>query len=191
VLAPPIGLDAAGERLAVDGVAPGFFLAAARLMPYKNLDAVVSAFAELPTERLVVAGEGPDGRHLRASAPANVRFLGTADDSHLRWLYANCRAVVCAGFESYGLTPLEGAAFGKPTVALRDSGLADVVVEGVTGAFFERAEPDAIRDAVKRLDATHYDAASLRRLAEDHDRARFVAGLRRVVEQELDRVGSS
>jgi len=32
-----------------------------------------------------------------------------AADAQLRWLYANCRALVCAGFESYGLTPIEAA----------------------------------------------------------------------------------
>ena len=128
-------------------------------------------------------------RRLRASAPGNVRFLGAVDDAHLRWLYANCRALVCAGFESYGLTPLEGAAFGKPTVALRLGGLADVVAEGRTGEFFERADADAIADAVRRLDPNRYEDAAFQRVRDEHTARAFIAGLRAVVGQELARAG--
>src|SRR5213079_2173359 len=149
---------------AVDGVEPGFFFAAARLMPYKNLDAVVEAFARLPDERLVVAGEGPEGRRLRAMAPDNVRFVGLAGDAQLRWLYANARALVSAGFEAYPLTPIEAAGFGTPTLALREAGSLDVVVEGRTGEFFDRPTPDAIADAVRRLDAGRFDQAELGRI---------------------------
>jgi len=187
VLPPPAGVMPDGPATSIAGVAPGFFLSAARLMPYKNLDAVVAAFADLPDCRLVVAGVGPERRRLRASAPDNVTFVGNADDARLRWLYANCRALVCAGFESYGLTPVEGAAFGKPTVALREGGLADVVLEGSTGDFFDRPEPAAIAAAVRRVDGACYDPAALERVTKEHAGASFTARLRHVVAEELDR----
>jgi glycosyltransferase involved in cell wall biosynthesis len=187
VLAPPVSMSADGPSAAVDSIAPGFFLATARLLPYKNLDAVVAAFARLPAERLVVAGEGPDGRRLRAAAPSNVVFVGAAADPELRWLYANCSALVCAGFEPYGITPVEAAAFGKPTLALREGGLVDVVVEGRTGEFFERAEPEAIADAARHLDAGRYDAAAFQRLRNRHSESTFIAGLRSIVDRELNR----
>lgn len=187
ILPPPITVEVEGPATAVDGVAPGFFLAAARLMPYKNLDAVVAAFAQLPDERLVVAGEGPEGGRLRAMAPANVRFVGLAGDAELRWLYANARALVSAGFEAYPLTPIEAAGFGKPTLALREAGSLDVVVEGRTGEFFDRPDPAAVADAVRRLDAGHYDTGELQRIRDQHAESTFAAALRAVVEEELDR----
>ena len=103
----------------------------------------------------------------------------------MRWLYANCEALVCAGFESYGLTPIEAAAFGRPTIALRDGGLTDVVVEGRTGAFFDRAEPASLAAAVRRSRQSRYGDADLRRVADDHAEAVFHDRLRAVVEQEL------
>ena len=153
----------------------------------RDIDAVVAAFARLPDKRLVVAGEGPDGRRLRDTAPPNVRFVGDADDVELRWLYANCRALICAGFEPYGITPIEAAAFCRPTVALREGGLVDVVVEGQTGEFFERPDPQAIADAARRLDAGRYDTAGFQRVRDRHSEATFIAGLRSIVDQELDR----
>jgi len=152
---------------------------------------VVEAFARLPDQRLVVAGDGPEGRRLRATAPDNVRFVGLADDAQLRWLYGNCRALVSAGFEAYPLAPIEAAGFGKPTLALREAGSVDVVTEGCTGEFFDRPEPAAIADAVRRLDAGRYDAGELRRLRERHAEKTFAVGLQAVVEDELDRAARS
>jgi glycosyltransferase involved in cell wall biosynthesis len=191
ILPPPVSVGVDGPAAAVDGVEPGFFLTAARLMPYKNLDAVVQAFAALPGERLVVAGEGPEGRRLRAMATANVQFVGLAGDAQLRWLYANTRALVSAGFEAYPLTPIEAAGFGKPTLALREAGSVDVVVEGRTGEFFDRPSPDAIADAVRRFDAGRYDRAELRQIRERHAERTFAAALRTIVDQELDRAAKS
>ena len=185
VLPPPVGIGPEGPAAGAPGTTPGFFLSAARLMPYKNLDAIVAAFALLPDERLVVAGDGPERRRLVASAPPNVQFVGTADDAQLRWLYANCRALICAGFEAYGLAPIEAAAFGKPTVALREGGLADVVVEGETGEFFDRPEPTAIAEAVRHLEISCYDRGAFDRVRLDHAPSAFIAGLQRVVEEEL------
>ncbi|MGH2725470.1 MAG: glycosyltransferase, partial [Actinomycetota bacterium] len=129
----PMALDAAGAQRPVDGLEPGFFLCASRLMPYKNIDVVLEAFARLPEQRLVVAGDGPEETRLRAIAPRNATMFGLAQDDQLRWLYANCAAVVTAAFEPFGLTPIEGAAYGKPTVALRAGGFIDTVIDGRTG----------------------------------------------------------
>lgn len=189
VLPPPAGVGTDGPLVRSPAVAPGFFLSAARLMPYKNLDAVVAAFGRLPDERLVVAGAGREGRRLRKAAPPNVVFVGEADDARLRWLYANCRAVICAGFESYGLAPIEASAFGKPTVALREGGLTDVVFEGRTGEFFDRADADAIADAVRRVRPGRYADSALQRLRDLHSERSFVTGLRALVDQELDHAG--
>ena len=50
--------------------------------------------------------------------------------------------------EDYGLTPLEAAAYGKPTLALGAGGYLDTVVPGMTGLFFGQATPIGIRTAV-------------------------------------------
>ncbi len=56
--------------------------------------------------------------------------------------------LVAASHEDFGLTPLEAAAFGVPTVALRGGGYLDTIVEGETGLFFDRPEPDDIAAAL-------------------------------------------
>ena len=104
-------------------------------------------------------------------------------DEQLRWLYANCQALVAASYEDFGLTPLECAAFGRPAAVLRWGGYLDTLVEGVTGVTFGVPEPAAIRDAVRRLARQGTDQHALRSHAARYSEAAFVAELRQHVWQ--------
>jgi glycosyltransferase involved in cell wall biosynthesis len=123
---------------------------------------------------------------LRAAAPSNVHLIGVVSDDRLRWLYANCSAVVAASFEDFGLTPLEGAAFGKPAVALRWGGFLDTVVEGTTGVFFDAPEPAQITGAITACGSERWGTDVLVRHAEQFSEQRFVSRLRDLVADELD-----
>lgn len=181
VLPPPPAVTPGVDVLPVDGLEPGFVLCVSRLLPYKNVDAVVRAFARLPGEQLVVAGAGPDESALRAIAGPNVAFTGGVEDAKLRWLYASCAGLVAASHEDFGLTPLEAGTFGKPTAALRWGGFLDTVVEGRNGIYFEAATPDAVADAVRRLLDERWDADTIRSCAERFSEQRFIERIRAIV----------
>jgi glycosyltransferase involved in cell wall biosynthesis len=180
VPAPPT-LDPDGPREPIPGLEPGFFLSVSRLLAYKNLGAVVRALEDLPDRTLVLAGAGPEERRLRSLAPPNVRFVGSVSDAQLRWLYAHCSAVVSASFEDYGLTPLEAAAFGKPSAVLRWGGFLDTVVERRTGVFFERPTAPEVGDALRRVAAGGFEAAVLRAHAARYSESVFAERLRQII----------
>jgi glycosyltransferase involved in cell wall biosynthesis len=182
VLPPPPALAPEGETEPVPGLEPGFFLCVSRLLPYKNVDAVVEAFATLP-HGLVVVGDGPDRDRLSQLAGPNVRLLGGVDDARLRWLYANATALVAASYEDFGLTPLEAASFGKPVAVLRYGGFMDTVADGATGVFFDRPDAAEIAAAVALLAETPWDTTVLRAHAERFGEPRFVRRLREVVRE--------
>jgi glycosyltransferase involved in cell wall biosynthesis len=191
VVPPPHTLDANGRQQEVERLEPGFFLCVSRLLRYKNVDAIVRAFSGLRDDRLVIVGTGPDEPRLRASAGENVTFLGSIDDEELRWLYANAASAVSASYEDYGLTPLEAAAFGKPTAALRWGGFVDTVEEGTTGIFFERPDPAAVRDAVRVITRTEWNTDTIRAHAGRYSEPRFIERLREIVAEEAATVSSS
>jgi glycosyltransferase involved in cell wall biosynthesis len=176
-----------GLSASPDGLQPGYFLVVSRLLPYKNLDAVVSAFRKLPGARLVVAGMGPEAANLMAGAGPNVNFLGSVSDAQLAWLYANCLGVIAAAYEDYGLVPLEAAAFGKPTAAFRWGGFLDTVVEGRTGTFFDAPTSSEISEAVTRLQTLNFDPRSIRVHAAQYSEERFIEKLRGIVAAEAAR----
>lgn len=183
ILHPPHSMDPSAEIEALD-LEPGFLLNVSRLLPYKNLEAVVEAIGSLPRQRLVVVGRGPLAGPLRAKAAPNVTLLGAVTDAQLRWLYANCAGLVAASHEDFGLTPLEAAAFGKPSAVLRSGGFLDTVVEEETGIFFSAPEPVLIRQALEALSRHDWAPGRLRAQAERFSEERFVAALRQVVAEE-------
>jgi glycosyltransferase involved in cell wall biosynthesis len=186
VLPAPYALGT-GRTTPVAGIEPGFFLAVSRLLPYKNIDAIIAAFSRLKGYRLVVAGTGPERDSLRKQAGENVQLLGVVSDEQLRWLYANSAGLLAAGFEDYGLTPLEAAAHGKPTAALRWGGFLDTVIEGVTGVFFDSPTAASICDAVQALAHYPFRSAAIRAHASGYSEELFVGRLRAIAASKMPR----
>jgi glycosyltransferase involved in cell wall biosynthesis len=181
VVSPPPAVTPTGPASAVDGLEAGYVLCVSRLLPYKNVDAVVGAFSQLPGERLVVAGNGPDEAGLRRLASSNITFVGRVDDAQLRWLYARSSGLVAASHEDFGLTPLEAATFGKPSAVLRWGGFLDTVEEGRTGIFFDAPETKDVARAVRELRAQSWDETAIREHAERFSEARFIDRIRVIV----------
>ncbi|GAA2493524.1 hypothetical protein GCM10009858_34400 [Terrabacter carboxydivorans] len=184
VLAPPYGIDPSDPQEPVtaleDWADDGYLLVVSRLLPYKNVDVAVEAVRGLP-ERLVVVGSGPLEARLRATAPDNVRIVTGLTDAELRWTYAHARTLLAASLEDFGLTPLEAAAFGVPTLALHAGGYLDTIDEGVNGSFFEEPTVSAVRAAVVAARDRAWDAEAIRAHADQFSEARFHERIRAAV----------
>jgi glycosyltransferase involved in cell wall biosynthesis len=179
-------MDATAAREPVPDLAgwePGYALVVSRLLPYKNVDAVVEAVRGTG-RRLVVVGRGPEEGRLRATLPDNVELLGGLSDAQLRAVYADAGVLVAASHEDFGLTPLEAAAFGVPAVALRGGGFLETVVEGETGLFFDEPEPELIAAALEKHDRHQWDPDTLRARAELFGEARFIERIRSIALRE-------
>ena len=183
IIPPPVDIDVTGSRRPPAGVEPGAFLCVSRLLPYKNVGAVVEAFATRPAQRLVVVGTGPLADELTVSAPPNVTVLGRVDDDELRWLYGSCVGLVAASYEDFGLTPVEAAAFGRPAAALRWGGFLDTIEEGTTGVYFDEPTPGAIARAVDELATTTWSEEALVAHAGRYSPARFLGSVAAVVDE--------
>ena len=186
VLASPVTLNPSEVAREVPGVEPGYLLLVSRLLPYKNVDLAVQAMKDLPDHCLFVVGKGPERERLEREAPSNVKLLGTVTDEELRWLYQNSVAIIAPSFEDFGLTPLEGAVAGKPTIALRAGGYLDTVVEGITGVFFDKVEPKALRQAVVTALSEHWDGPAIQAHASLFSEDRFARRLRQIVAEEIE-----
>lgn len=181
---PPHSIDPDGDREPVQALADwaeGYHLVVSRLMPYKNVDQALKAFRDMPDERLVVVGSGPLADQLAAQAPANVRMLSGLSDAQLRWTYAHATALVAPSHEDFGLTPLEAASFGKPTLALHAGGYLDTIDPDVNGLFFDHPVPDDIRAAVRAGRDRDWDTEAILQHADLFSERRFIQRLRREV----------
>lgn len=186
VLPPPPTLLAGGPSRAIPGIEPGFWLCVARLLPYKNVDTVIEAIQTRPGDRLIVVGTGPEQERLRGLARPAVTFAGRIDDDQMRWCYENCRALVSASYEDFGLTPLEAASFGRPSAVLDFGGHRDTVIPDRTGILFRWPEPLVVAEALARIADREWDETVLREHVERFAEGRFAARLQNVVSEELE-----
>lgn len=188
LLFPPHSIALGGPQDAIGGLPGGHFLVVSRLLPYKNVESVIEAFRGLPTQRLLIVGDGPLRDRIAASLPGNVELRSGISDAELRWAYASSIALIAPSHEDFGLTVLEAAAWGKPALALRAGGYLDTVVEHRTGLFFDSPTPPSIHDAVETFAAANWDADRIREHAEDFSLGRFVRALQQIAAEELEAV---
>jgi glycosyltransferase involved in cell wall biosynthesis len=136
----------------------------APLLPYRDVEAVITAFSSLDDAELVIAGRAGSGRlqdpeiaKLRQHAEHlgvedKVVFVGAVAHSAMPALLRSADAVVCApSYEPSGAVAIEAMACGVPVVATAVGALADVVVNGVTGLLVSPGEPDSLSRALRSL----------------------------------------
>ncbi len=161
-----------------DWASGGFHLVVSRLLPYKNVAQVVDAFSQLPEERLVIIGRGPEWARLDAAKGPNVRMLQGLSDAQMRWAYAHCIALIAPSFEDFGLTPLEAGVYGKPALTLRGGGFLDTIEPGVSGEFFDEPTPDAVAAAIRSNRGRVWNEGAIRAHVAGFGEDRFAATLR-------------
>jgi D-inositol-3-phosphate glycosyltransferase len=165
----PCGVDTShftpGPRRRTDSGTPFRIVVAGRLVERKGVDDAIRALALVPNAELLIAG-GPPARHLdgdpeyrrlREVARANgvagrVHFLGRVEHAAMPKLLQSADVVVTVPwYEPFGIVPLEAMACARPVVAAAVGGLADTVVDGVTGILVPPRDPQALATALREL----------------------------------------
>lgn len=132
-----------------------------RLKRYKGLEVVIRALSELGSRgveaRLLVAGTGDDRSRLEevareAGVETRVRFLGyISEEDKVELLRRAWATVYPSPREGWGLTNIEAAACGTPTVASDSPGLRDSVLDQRTGFLVPHGDAVAWADRIGRL----------------------------------------
>ncbi len=128
-----------------------YYIIISRLGGYKKVDTAVKAFNKLGL-RLKIVGEGPQFSLLKKIAAPNVELLGRLSDSEVTNLLQNAKALIFPTFEDFGIVPVEAMAAGIPVITYAAGGALETVVDGQTGIFFNKQEPESIIEAVKKFE---------------------------------------
>jgi glycosyltransferase involved in cell wall biosynthesis len=135
-----------------------YYMTASRLVPYKRMDLIVQAFAQMPDKKLVVIGDGPEMPKLRALVAPNVTLLGYQSFEALKRYMQQARAFVFAAEEDFGITPVEAQACGTPVIAYGKGGSRETVVDSpdptkATGIWFAEQSVDSLVSAIERFES--------------------------------------
>jgi alpha-1,3-rhamnosyl/mannosyltransferase len=163
--------------------AGGYLLYVGTLEPRKNLDTLLRAYCDLPSELrascpLVLAGgwgwraEGLREQFEQEGRAKGVLHLGYVAEADLPTLYSGARALVFPSlYEGFGLPPVEMLACGGAVLASTAAAVAEVL-HGSNAHLVEPLDVVAWRDALARVIADDDWREQLRRGAEVHA-ARF------------------
>jgi D-inositol-3-phosphate glycosyltransferase len=194
----PCGVDVTRFRPVRSASRPARrILCVSRLVPRKGITDVVRALVSIPETELVIAGGPPramlaDDPHAREllllanqlGVADRVRLVGAVDTADVPNLMRTASVACCTPwYEPFGIVAVEAMACGVPVVATAVGGLAETVVDGLTGVLVPPREPEAIAAAVRTL----LDSPELRHdmgVAGSRHARRF--GWRSVAKQTLD-----
>jgi len=162
-----------------------YYLAVARLVPYKKVDLIVQAFADMPDRKLMVIGDGPELTRIRKLATPNVEVLGYQSTEVIIAKMQRAKAFIFAAQEDFGITPLEAQACGTPVIAFDKGGVGETIRglddEQPTGIFFSEQNAQALVQAVDlfEINASRITSSACRenavRFASEHFKEKFYA----------------
>jgi glycosyltransferase involved in cell wall biosynthesis len=172
------------RRFAPSPAPSDYFLVLSRIEPYKQVDLVAQAFAELGWP-LKIAGSGTRLAQYReqfAKYP-NISFLGRVSDDELSDLYAHCRAFIFPPEEDAGMVPLEAMASGRPVLAYGKGGALESVQPGVSGEFFAEQTVASLTEALTAHDWSRYNATEIRNHVSKFDVTVFSEHILQVIDE--------
>ena len=162
VVYPPVDVEVFAFRANKED----FYLTASRLVPYKRVNLIVEAFAQMPDKRLMVVGNGPDREKIEhiTSGHSNIELLGYQPTDALVDYMGRAKAFVFAAEEDFGIAPVEAQACGTPVIAYGRGGTRETIIPlpdagfsesspAPTGVFFHEQSVAAIVGAVERFEA--------------------------------------
>lgn len=143
-------------------------LIVARLLAYKNIELMCEVARSLPHLSFRIVGDGPLRESLETNASSNVTFCGRVSDEILWQEYVNARVHLALSYEDFGITPLEAAYAGIPTVARNSGGYVDTITSA-TGILVDDNSlgVDSIAAAVTTALARTWNPIVLRQHAEN------------------------
>lgn len=129
-----------------------------RFSAEKGVELLGKAARLLPDIHFKAVGSGPDADAL--SGIENVELTGFLTGAALTEVLSGASALIAPSvcFENCPLSILEAQSMGIPVITMNYGGMAELAEEGVTGTLAERAEPECLANAVRRLfDGSEYE----------------------------------
>ncbi len=163
-----------------------YYIACSRMVPYKKMDLIVQAFAEMPDRRLVVIGDGPDMKKIMKVKGQNTEILGYQSLDSMRKYLAKAKAMVFAAEEDFGIVPVEAQACGTPVIAFNRGGVLESVIDGKTGIFFNEQTVSSIKEAVNSFELKDFDYSFIRQHAENFSAERFRKEFKAFVDDKIE-----
>ncbi len=183
------------------GLPTPYLLSVGRLVPYKRVDLAIKACL-LTDQKLLIVGSGPDYyrlielagqsaairpndmslvQFLASSTQKNILLLSQVNQVELATLYQKAMGLIAVGIDDFGLTPLEAASVGTPTVINAKSGVSEVLTADLA-VWIDSSDVEAVATGFKQLNQRKFDRQKLQEVADQFSQAGFISYWQSLVE---------
>lgn len=156
--------DIEGEA-ATRGSRPRIVAVARRFLPHKGLDVLIRALSRVPDAELFIVGGGDVGgeaadatRHRLLSLVGEVGaadrtvFTGEVPAARVAPLLRSADVLVCPSwYEPHASSVVEAMSCGVPVIASSAGGMADAVIDEVTGVLVRAGDPRALARGITHV----------------------------------------
>ncbi|MBT2800998.1 glycosyltransferase family 4 protein [Halomonas sp. ISL-56] len=185
VIYPPVDVN----KFCYDRPREKFYLTASRMVPYKRIDLVIEAFNKMPDKQLIVIGDGPDYAKLALLAGPNVTLMGYQSDKVLIDHLERTQAFIFMAEEDFGILPVEAQAAGAPVIGYGVGGLAETILNNVSGLWIGDQSSSALVEGVEQFEIhmhqneTTFSPEVCRKNAERFTTANFTKAIQSLVKK--------
>ena len=129
-----------------------FFLFVGRIVKEKGVHILAKAFAQMPENKVLVIGDGPERITLQEEFKEypNIHFIGYMEKTKIVEYIKRCKALICPSiwYEGAPLTILEAFATGTPVIASRLGSMIESITDGFNGLHFTAGDAEDLSRTV-------------------------------------------
>ena len=179
-----------------------YFLTLSRLVAYKKIDVAIAAALQ-ENKTIIVAGGGEEAQRLQEKAGrfakirvqepletflqrhanngVQVLFTGKVSDLERLQLLQQAEALIMPGLEDFGITALEAAVLGTPTILHARSGVSEILEDTRHSIHIQKETIQEVRKALQRLSNTEISFNTLHTRAKKCSTSVFTRNIKKYV----------
>ena len=131
-----------------------YYLYVGRLDEIKGIDTVLSAFSKMPNKKLHVVGSGGEEYIKEYSKYKNIEFLGQLSHDEVMREMKSAKSIIYPTklFEGQPVGIIEAYMNKCPTIVSNIGNAKELVVNDVTGLYFDIEHTNSLIDSIERLE---------------------------------------
>lgn len=156
-----------------------YHLVISRLVSWKRIDYVLTAFNQLPTQKLKIIGSGPLFDYYKSKSFKNIEFLGYVSEELKQKLLNNAKSLIVPQDEDFGLVYIEAMRCKVPVIYLNKGGACEILNEKI-GVPFNSQDSISLIKSIEILEKKSFSSQDFKdviKKLEKIDTSKFIKKL--------------
>ncbi len=164
-----------------------YYLFFSSLVKQKGAKLAIKTFNS-SSKTLVVAGRGPEEKHLKKLAENNIVFKGFVSGNDKKKLFLGAKALIyCSIEEDFGIIPVEAMSYGIPVIAYNSGGVAETIINSETGLLFNEYSVENLQKTILKFEGMKFSLLTCKNQAKKFSEENFKKSLLKIIHKNIKR----